>query len=373
MNERQRDLFLWVWSRRRTPGQAAIGLRGAIIGALGGVLFTLMLIGDIGADRGSYTGISALLPLLQRGGMLLLLSVGAFGAIGFFGANRVFARRKRNTKPSSQTGAPRAGSKARHAAGRPRPCDRRRDRGRRDRRLYRFRLDHAGLATKVGRKQLTPPAARADQNRLISGDFHVAARNHVRRSGRPHSPARRLRFRAGSRASPRRRSIIHAGRLLADASTGRVLTEQSILVGADGNIIAIEPGYVTQDGATIIDQRNRFVLPGPDRQPRPPDQRTRPEPTDRRSARSPPSDAALRGAENARITLMAGFTTVADLGANNDSIFALRRAIAERRIPGPRIIASGSAVTPDGGHGDANGFAPDVSERHAQSFGLLRR
>lgn len=43
MNARQRDLFLWVWSRRRTPGRAAIGLRGLIIGVLGGVLFTFIM------------------------------------------------------------------------------------------------------------------------------------------------------------------------------------------------------------------------------------------------------------------------------------------------------------------------------------------
>lgn len=154
-------------------------------------------------------------------------------------------------------------------------------------------------------------------------------------------------------------SIIHAGRLLADASNGRVLTEQSILVGADGNIISIEAGYVTRDGATIIDQRNRFVLAG-----------LIDSHVHLTSELGPnqileevtltAADGALRGAENARTTLMAGFTTVADLGANNDSIFALRRAIAERRVPGPRIIAAGSAVTPDGGHADANGFAPDV-------------
>lgn len=92
MNERQRDLFLYVWSRRRTPGQAAISMRGAIIGALGGLLFTLIMIGDIGAGaRGSYTGVSAIIPFLERGGMLLLLSIGAFTGIGFFLANRVFA------------------------------------------------------------------------------------------------------------------------------------------------------------------------------------------------------------------------------------------------------------------------------------------
>ena len=160
-------------------------------------------------------------------------------------------------------------------------------------------------------------------------------------------------------ATPRVASIVHAGRLLADASTGRVLTEQSILVGADGNIIAIETGYVTRDGATIIDQRNRFVMAG-----------LIDSHVHLTSELGPnqiieevtltASDAALRGAENARITVMAGFTTVADLGAPNDSIFALRRAVAERRIHGPRIIASGSSVTPDGGHGDANGFSPDI-------------
>lgn len=159
--------------------------------------------------------------------------------------------------------------------------------------------------------------------------------------------------------TPQVASIIHAGRLLADPSTGHVALVQSILVGSDGRILGIEPGYVEREGATVIDQRDRFVLPGlidshvhltnelgPNQFI---DEVTLTE-----------SDAALRGAENARKTLMAGFTTIADLGAPNDSIFALRRAIAENRVPGPRIIASGSAVTPDGGHGDANGFAPDI-------------
>jgi hypothetical protein len=69
----------------------AISLRGAIIGALGGLVFALMMIGEIGGDRGSYTGISTILPLIQRGGTLLVLSVGAFAGIGFALANRVFA------------------------------------------------------------------------------------------------------------------------------------------------------------------------------------------------------------------------------------------------------------------------------------------
>lgn len=92
MNERQRDLFLYEWSRRRTPGQAAISLRGAIIGALGGLVFALIMAGDIGSGaRGSYTGISAIIPMIESGGALLVLSVGAFAAIGFALTNRIFA------------------------------------------------------------------------------------------------------------------------------------------------------------------------------------------------------------------------------------------------------------------------------------------
>ncbi len=159
--------------------------------------------------------------------------------------------------------------------------------------------------------------------------------------------------------APQVASIIHAGRLLADPTTGRVLTQQSILVGVDGRIIGVEAGYVERPGATIVDQRNRFVLPG-----------LIDSHVHLTSELGPnqfieevtltESDAAMRGVENARKTLMAGFTTVADLGAPNDSIFALRRAVAENRVAGPRIMASGSSVTPDGGHGDANGFSPHV-------------
>lgn len=155
--------------------------------------------------------------------------------------------------------------------------------------------------------------------------------------------------------------IIHAGRLLADPATGRVLTEQSIIVGADGRIEGIESGYVTREGAEIIDQRNRFVLPG-----------LIDSHVHLTSELGPnqlieevtltAADGALRGAQNARTTLNAGFTTVADLGASNDAIFALRRAINEGRVPGPRIIASGFAITPDGGHGDVAGFSPAVND-----------
>ena len=168
---------------------------------------------------------------------------------------------------------------------------------------------------------------------------------------------------AGSAAAqaPAVSTIIHAGRLLADPGTGVISTVQSVLIGADGRIMGVEAGYVTREGAAIIDLRDEFVLPG-----------LIDSHVHLTSELGPnqlieevtltDADAALRGAQNARTTLLAGFTTVADLGAPNDSIFALRRAIAEERVPGPRIIASGAAVTPDGGHGDVNGYSPRVND-----------
>jgi len=160
-------------------------------------------------------------------------------------------------------------------------------------------------------------------------------------------------------ANPQPATVIHAGRLLADPASGRVLTEQSVLISADGQVLGVEPGYVTPAGAVVIDERNRFVLPGLiDSHVHLTSELGPNQLLD--EVQLMVSDQAMRGAENARKTLMAGFTTVADLGANNDAIFALRRAVAENRVPGPRIIAAGSAVTPDGGHADANGFAPDI-------------
>jgi hypothetical protein len=105
VNERQRDLFLYVWSERRKPGQAAIALRGALIGALGGLLFTFIMLGQIGGDRGSYTGISAIIPFVERGGALLAMSVGAFALLGFVLSNRVFASQEAMYQAMLATGA----------------------------------------------------------------------------------------------------------------------------------------------------------------------------------------------------------------------------------------------------------------------------
>jgi imidazolonepropionase-like amidohydrolase len=69
---------------------------------------------------------------------------------------------------------------------------------------------------------------------------------------------------------------------------------------------------------------------------------------------------ALIGAKNAAITLNAGFTTVRDLGSAPDVGFALRDAIDRGVIPGPRVQASGPAISITGGHGDVSGYRRQV-------------
>lgn len=72
---------------------------------------------------------------------------------------------------------------------------------------------------------------------------------------------------------------------------------------------------------------------------------------------TPPADA-LWGARNARITLLAGFTSVRDMGPTWPYVdVELRRAIDDRAIPGPRMMVAGNYVSSTGGAGDARQFS----------------
>jgi uncharacterized protein (DUF885 family)/imidazolonepropionase-like amidohydrolase len=157
----------------------------------------------------------------------------------------------------------------------------------------------------------------------------------------------------------RRDTLIHAGRVLADPASGRVLTEQTIVV-RDGRVVEIRPGFV-REGGEVVDLSKQFVLPGLIdshvhlcHENGPNDRMNRVTKTS--------ADWAISGAGFAAKTLQAGFTTVVNLGDDNDAIFALRDGIARGEIPGPRVLAAGSVISPHGGDGDVHGYRPDVSE-----------
>ncbi|WP_125257728.1 metal-dependent hydrolase family protein [Brevundimonas fluminis] len=158
-------------------------------------------------------------------------------------------------------------------------------------------------------------------------------------------------------ASPAGRTLfVHVGRLLADPSNGVVQRDKTLVI-AGNRVVEIRDGFVGE--GEIIDLRDAFVLPGLIdshvhlTSEQNPDARLQAVTWDA-------SDRAMVGAGNARRTLLAGFTTVADLGAPNDAIFALRDGVARGDVIGPRILASGSSVSVHGGHGDANGYREDV-------------
>jgi len=69
-------------------------------------------------------------------------------------------------------------------------------------------------------------------------------------------------------------------------------------------------------------------------------------------------------------TLMAGFTTVRNVGANFEIILPLKRGVATGHVVGPRIIAASGGVTPTGGHGELQGYRPDILEAVNNSVGV---
>jgi imidazolonepropionase-like amidohydrolase len=74
--------------------------------------------------------------------------------------------------------------------------------------------------------------------------------------------------------------------------------------------------------------------------------------------RRSPIDAAVRAPTYARRTLEAGFTSVRDVGAAEFIDVALRNAINDGVLPGPRMAVATLALSATGGHGDLNGFSP---------------
>ena len=153
--------------------------------------------------------------------------------------------------------------------------------------------------------------------------------------------------------------VVHAGRLIADAS--RPASGPSTITIVDGRISSVAPGLAPAPaGARLIDLSTKTVLPGLI------DAHVHlsgdPGGDYRDEAIDPDEWATIVGVKNARITAEAGFTTVRDLGSPPQVGFVLRRGTAEGLIPGPRIVASGPSISIIGGHGDVSGFRPEVVE-----------
>jgi imidazolonepropionase-like amidohydrolase len=163
---------------------------------------------------------------------------------------------------------------------------------------------------------------------------------------------------------------IQAGRLIVDAAQPE--RGASTVIVENGRIARIENGFVAPEGATVVDQRSRTVMPGM---------------TDvhvhlTQTAGTPwymgftekYSDpyATTLGLTHALEMARGGFTTVRDLGGPTSAVIAVRDAVSEGRFAGPRIKVSGAPLSMIGGHADAaTGLPPElaaaVNEAHLNS------
>ncbi|MDP9267078.1 MAG: amidohydrolase family protein [Acidobacteriota bacterium] len=152
-------------------------------------------------------------------------------------------------------------------------------------------------------------------------------------------------------APPVRRTIIRAGRLL-DVKTGQMLTDQAIVIENDKIVRVGGPFKAIAPGETLIDLSNATVVPGMI------DAHTHitGDPWHHGYSGLATSTAreALYGAQYAKTTLEAGFTTIRNVGAGGYSDIDLRDAINSGGVVGPRILASGPALSITGGHCDNN-------------------
>ena len=156
----------------------------------------------------------------------------------------------------------------------------------------------------------------------------------------------------GGAQTAAKRTLVRAGHLL-DVKTGKVLNGQTIVVVGD-TIQSIAPTaeVAAQAGDTVVDLGGMTVLPGlidvhthltmnSDFDPY-------------RELTSTSAKQAINGVVNAKTTLLAGFTTVRNVGADGFTDVDLRDAIDDGQIPGPHMQVSGPLIGITGGHCDEN-------------------
>ena len=84
-----------------------------------------------------------------------------------------------------------------------------------------------------------------------------------------------------------------------------------------------------------------------------------------------PADYAIRSVNNAKKTLMAGFTTVRNLGDSDSVTVSLRNAIAKGTVPGPRIFTAGKSIASTGGHADETNSLNNKLQQEQLKFPYL--
>jgi imidazolonepropionase-like amidohydrolase len=165
-------------------------------------------------------------------------------------------------------------------------------------------------------------------------------------------------------------TYLHCGKII-DTKSGNVLSNKTIVVSGN-KIMAINDGYAEpkSNEDTVIDLKNKTVMPGLIDMHVHIESESNPRRYMDRFTKNE-ADVAFGSLKYARITLMAGFTTVRDMGGSGVNL-ALRDAIARGEVEGPRIITAGKAIGTTGGHADpTNGVRNDLKGDPGPKEGVI--
>lgn len=160
-------------------------------------------------------------------------------------------------------------------------------------------------------------------------------------------------------AAGEERMLIHAGKLI-DGTSETVASERTFVVEGE-RIAEIAGGYLEPEaGDRVIDLKGSTLLPGlMDMHTHLSHQGSKD--TYLQRFQLDPADYAIAATVYAERTLLAGFTTVRDVGDRFNVSIALRNAIDRGVVPGPRIFTAGGGLATTGGHGDpTNGLRADL-------------
>lgn len=162
--------------------------------------------------------------------------------------------------------------------------------------------------------------------------------------------------------------VLKAARLI--DGTGAAAIQNGVVVVTDDRIVAVgRAGAVTiPSGARTIDLGDATLLPGFIDAHTHVIGRTLGDPAgDDAAVRDVDSFGAVLGVNHVRSTLLAGFTTIRNLGAPHFDDIAIRKAINEGWIVGPRMQTAAHSLGITGGHCDENGFKPGLQDGDVRS------
>jgi imidazolonepropionase-like amidohydrolase len=165
------------------------------------------------------------------------------------------------------------------------------------------------------------------------------------------------------------RTLIYCGSLI-DGVSAQPKKTMTIVVEKN-KITAVQTGYtIPLSGDEVIDLKAKTVMPGLiDMHVHIESETSRDAAQKRMGMRE--ADVAFEAQKHALTTLMAGFTTIRDMGGSGVNI-ALRNAINKGLISGPRIFTAGKTIATTGGHGDpTNGWRPDVTFPENMDDGVI--